>query len=83
MIREKLRNAADEINLKVSSNCPRTILDFGRYAKKKASEDPKKDGLAEHTMDALRYLVINLEQKSKPSGSSILQPRISGMLRKY
>lgn len=81
LIREKLRNAAGEINLKVSSGCPRTILDFGRYVKMKDSEDPKKDGLAEHTMDALRYLVINLMQKPKPAGSSILQPRISGVFK--
>ncbi|KPK95556.1 hypothetical protein AMJ80_04910 [bacterium SM23_31] len=81
LVREKLRNASGEINLLVSGNCPRTIADFGRYVKKKDGDEPKKDGLAEHTMDALRYMVVNLFQKPKKAGAGILKPRVAGMVR--
>ena len=81
LIREKLRNAAGEISLQVCGSCPRTIADFGRYMKKKDSDEPKKDGLAEHTMDALRYLAVNLFQRSQRVSTSILQPRLAGVMR--
>lgn len=74
LVRELLRNAAGEVRLNVHGRCTRTIADFGRYVKKTGSEEPKKDGLAEHTMDALRYLVVNLFQKS--SKAAIRRPRI-------
>jgi len=81
IVREKLKNAANEISLFVSDRCSRTIADFGRYVKKKGSEEPKKDGVSEHTMDALRYMVINIFQKPKPAKVGIMQPRVSGMNR--
>ncbi|MFC1730541.1 hypothetical protein ACFL6I_09405 [candidate division KSB1 bacterium] len=81
LVREKLRNAAGEIHLRVSAYCPRTITDFGRYVKKNGSEEPKKDGIAEHTMDAVRYLVIHLFQCEKRSGARIVKPRLESVCR--
>ncbi|MFC1554635.1 hypothetical protein ACFL7D_08380 [candidate division KSB1 bacterium] len=77
LVREKLRNASGEISLFVSSSCLRTVSDFCRYIKKAGSNEPKKDGLAEHTMDAVRYLMVNLYQKNKKTGKGLLRPKIS------
>ena len=81
LVREKLKNASGEISLLVSDRCQRTIADFGRYVKRDGTEEPKKDGLAEHAMDALRYMVVNLFQMQKPVKAGIMQPRVSGMSR--
>ncbi len=81
IVREKLKNAAGEIKLFVDSSCSRTIADFGRYIKKKDSEEPKKDGVSDHTMDALRYLAVNLFQRHSHSDRKIINPRITGITR--
>ena len=81
LVREKLRNAAGDISLMFCTCCPRTIADLGRYVKKRESEEPKKDGLAEHTMDALRYMIVNLFQEPKKASSGMLQPRVVGLMR--
>jgi len=81
LVREKLRNAAGEVCLVVSSSCPRTIADFGRYVTRRDSDQPKKDGLAEHTMDALRYFVVNLFQRSPRGGAELIAPRVEGVMR--
>jgi len=81
LVRERLRNAAGEIRLRVCSSCPRTIADFGRYVRKAGSEEPKKDGVADHTMDAVRYLIVNLFQKNQPGGTGSPRPRIQSYSR--
>lgn len=81
IVREKLRNAAGEIRLKVGNSCARTIADFGRYTKKQDSDEPKKDGIADHTMDAVRYLVVHLFQKQVRVAAGLLQPRVEGIVR--
>ncbi|MCP4726303.1 MAG: hypothetical protein GY863_14760 [bacterium] len=81
IVREKLKNAAGERNLFVDSRCSRTIADFGRYVKKKDSEEPKKDGVSDHTMDALRYLAVNLFQRHSQAERKIIKPRITGVSR--
>ncbi|MFC1565180.1 hypothetical protein ACFL6G_09610, partial [candidate division KSB1 bacterium] len=81
IVREKLKNASGEINLFVDSCCSRTIADFGRYVKKRDSQEPKKDGVSDHTLDALRYLSVNLFQKRPDQSRRIIRPRISGVSR--
>ncbi len=81
LVREKLCNAAGEIKLKVTGKCSRTAADFARYVKKNNSEEPKKDGIAEHTMDAVRYLVVNLFQSKRACGTGRPKPRVEAVLR--
>ena len=59
MVREKLMDASKNVFLKVSGNCIRIISDFRQYSKKYNREEPKKDNVSDHTMDALRYFIVN------------------------
>lgn len=81
LVREKLRSADGRISLLVSKNCERLISDFRGYRKKEKSDEPKKDGITDHTMDALRYMVINIFQKRKIDPAFLLKPKVSGIDR--
>jgi len=62
-LRSKLRTADGEIKLKISPSCRRLIDDFAGYQYpadsdgNASSELPDKDGVHDHTMDALRYMI--------------------------
>lgn len=63
VVRSRLLNAEDEVHLRiVGPRCPRTVaaLENYHYAEQRAdggpvSEEPEKDGVNDHPMDALRY----------------------------
>ena len=59
LVREKLMDASGKVFLKVSRNCKRVISDFRQYSKRCDSEEPRKDNISDHTMDALRYFIVN------------------------
>ena len=65
LVRQLVMTADNKIRLFVDNSCKRLIQDFMnyRYPQKKESgilsELPLKDGIHDHTMDALRYIVIN------------------------
>ena len=62
-MRQYLSPAAGGSKLFVSSRCEQLIRAFGslRYERKEGrlSEQPKKDGVHDHVMDALRYFFVN------------------------
>ncbi len=65
-VRGRVLDAAGEPHLFVDPRCERLIRDFRGYhypegAEGAASELPLKDGVHDHTMDAVRYLVTALE----------------------
>ena len=67
-VRGKIRSADGKVHLFVDPECKRTIADFRGYhypenSSGSATELPEKDGVHDHTMDAIRYLVTALEQK--------------------
>ncbi len=68
MVRAKILGANGTPHIFVSPHCKRLIADFRGYhypenTKGTAFELPQKDGIHDHTMDALRYLVMALEKK--------------------
>jgi hypothetical protein len=77
LVREKLMDASGKIFLKVSRNCRRVISDFRHYSKKHNSEEPQKDNVSDHTMDALRYFIIN--HFSRNFGINIIPPKVVGV----
>lgn len=59
LVREKLMDAAGRVALKVDRSCEKIIEDFRGYRRHSHSDEPVKDGLHDHTMDALRYFIVN------------------------
>lgn len=65
LIRSKLMNALGETNLFFSKKLKRIIHDIENYRypeqreNEPAREEPLKDGVTDHTMDALRYFFTN------------------------
>ncbi len=64
MIRSSLAPADGKVRLKISSKCQHLIRSFNGYRYKKQacdqlSELPYKDGVHDHTIDALRYFFVN------------------------
>jgi len=65
LVRRFIMNAKGEIRLRIAENCARVISDIENYryphqiAPGYLSELPLKDGVTDHTMDALRYIIVN------------------------
>ncbi len=76
LVRENLMDASGKISLKVSRNCKRIIKNFMQYSKCKNSEEPRKDNISDHTMDALRYFIVNYFDKSNENFKSFIPVRI-------
>ena len=63
-VRQRLFPASGPVRLVVHQRCARLIEAIQNYhypAQPPNSESPEKDG-ADHLCDALRYMVVNLEQ---------------------
>ena len=78
LVREKLMDASGNVSLKISSNCKRTINDFMHYSKRNNSEEPKKDNVSDHSMDALRYFFVNFFDSNNVNSIITIPPRIEG-----
>lgn len=75
MVKALLRDANGAKRLKITSNAFHVIADIRRYRWKENGEEPEKDGICDHSMDALRYFAVNYLYASRPK---ILTPRIRG-----
>ncbi len=60
LVREMLREREGAPGLTVSPLAARTIDDFHGYRIREDGLGPEKDNVHDHTMDALRYFVVNL-----------------------
>ncbi len=60
LVKTLLKDACGRIRLKFSPTCHRTIEHLRYYKWAIKSEAPAKDDGHDHSMDALRYLVVNL-----------------------
>jgi len=58
LVREAIGRAAGS-GLLVCRNCARVLEDFGGYEMDDSGEIPLKDGVHDHTMDAVRYFFVN------------------------
>ena len=76
-VKQALRDARGRTTLYISPRCPQLIADFRRYKWDVRRDEPLKDGLSDHSMDALRYFFVNLESPDE----MLYTPRIAGMAR--
>lgn len=60
VVRSLLLDAQGKVRLRVDSRCADLIRAFQGYAWAQDGELPVKDGVHDHPMDALRYLLVNL-----------------------
>ncbi|MFC1562851.1 hypothetical protein ACFL4Z_02230 [candidate division KSB1 bacterium] len=81
LVREKLMDASGNVFLKISRNCKRTISDFMHYSKRNKSEEPKKDNVSDHTMDALRYFFVNYFDSAHVNSIITIPPKVIGIQR--
>ncbi|UYV12466.1 MAG: hypothetical protein NCW75_14350 [Phycisphaera sp.] len=74
LLRARLRPATGEPTLYISPDCPHLIESLERYhydMQRPMSEEPAKDG-PDHAVDALRYLVTNLDRPGALKAGSYL-----------
>lgn len=74
LLRARLRPATGEPTLYISRECPQLIESLERYhydMQRPMSEEPAKDG-PDHAVDALRYLVTNLDRPGALKAGSYL-----------
>ncbi len=76
VLRALLLDAGGNVRLHVHKRCEPLIRAFHGYAWTQDGEVPLKDGVHDHPMDALRYLVVNLFATSNTIGNPF--PRVAG-----
>jgi len=81
LLREKLQDAAGRIGLLVDECCRKIVSDFLHYRKKPHSDEPLKDNISDHTMDALRYFLVNYYQRDPARFRDMVGPRVAGLGR--
>ncbi|MBU1882276.1 hypothetical protein KKA08_09575 [bacterium] len=59
LVRELLRNREGVPGLMVSPEAGKVITDFNGYRMRPDGSGPEKDNIHDHTMDALRYFMVN------------------------
>ncbi len=76
LVKASLRDASGKISLFISPRCKKLIQDIGRYKWNAAKDEPVKDGVSDHSLDALRYFFVNLEVTEERTPSA---PRMVGL----
>ncbi|MDP8208709.1 MAG: hypothetical protein P9L92_18745 [Candidatus Electryonea clarkiae] len=62
VVRALLKDATGKVRLQIDPSCTSLIEAFQGYAWGEEGEVPIKDGVYDHPMDALRYLIVNLQR---------------------
>lgn len=77
-VKSVLRDATGRVQLRISPRCRKLIADFNRYHWASQGDLPQKDGLSDHSMDALRYFFVNLDSAREEIEFT---PRLAGTRR--
>jgi hypothetical protein len=77
-VKSALCDAAGRVRLRVAPRCCRLLADLACYRWAANGEEPLKDGLCDHSMDALRYFFVNLDSAGEEMNFA---PRLAGMRR--
>jgi hypothetical protein len=80
-VKVALTDAAHRSRLLISPRCVNLIGDFAKYRWAPGRDEPLKDGICDHSMDALRYFLINLESPDEMPGFSNLNPISTRMVQ--
>ncbi|MDD5088956.1 MAG: hypothetical protein PHI18_09195, partial [bacterium] len=78
-VRRAFLDAAGKTSLRISPRCRSLLADLGRYRWAAGRDEPLKDGLCDHSMDALRYFFVNHDT---PQTELALCPRLAGIHRR-
>jgi len=76
LIKSLLRDANGDAKLKFSPKVSGIISDIRQYRWKLESEEPEKDGICDHSLDALRYFAVNYLYAPK---GKIIKARVAGI----
>jgi hypothetical protein len=76
LVKSLLQDASGCRHLFIAPALKQLIGDFRRYRWHQDSQEPLKDGLCDHSMDALRYFAVNYLYAPK---SSIMVPKVRGI----
>lgn len=76
-VRALLNDAAGNVRLKIDKRCTSLVHAFQGYVWGADGDVPVKDGIHDHPMDALRYLVVNLVRSEKTGRGPM--PKVSGL----
>lgn len=76
LLKSLLMDANGEAKLFFSPILSHIIVDFRRYRWSDEIDEPEKDGISDHSLDALRYFAVNY--KFAPRGK-VVAPRVAGM----
>jgi hypothetical protein len=77
VVRALLLDATGKTRLFIDRRCNQLVTAFHGYVWSSNAEEPDKDGIHDHPMDALRYLLVNL-RRLKNSGMRH-SPRVRGL----
>jgi hypothetical protein len=76
-VKAALADAAGRTKLFISPRCRNLISDFNRYRWAAQGDEPLKDNICDHSMDALRYFFVNFESADEMPQA----PRLAGIRR--
>lgn len=77
IVKSLLCDANGERKLFLSSSLERLPRDFRRYRWREGGDEPDKDGICDHSLDALRYFAVNYLYAPRPQ---VVKPRVRGLL---
>ncbi|MBU0692706.1 hypothetical protein KKH18_12960, partial [bacterium] len=72
-VKAMLRDVRGRTKLRISPKCRKLIADLSSYRWAPGREEPVKDGVSDHSLDALRYFFVNYS--SREDGFEV-HPRI-------
>ena len=71
-IKSALKDVRSRTRLRLSPKCRKLIMDISTYRWSPGREEPLKDGVSDHSLDALRYFFVNYSVKQE----FMIYPRI-------
>lgn len=75
MVKSLFCDANGERRLFISSRLKKLTEDLRRYRWMDDGEEPEKDGICDHSLDALRYFAVNYLYAPRPQ---LVRPRVAG-----
>lgn len=75
MVKSLLCDANGERRLYISSGLKKLTDDLRRYRWMENGDEPEKDGICDHSLDALRYFAVNYLYAPRPQ---FVRPRVKG-----
>ncbi len=77
-VKAALCDTTGRVRLRIAPRCQKLIADLSRYRWAAGGDEPQKDGVCDHSLDALRYFFVNYDSATD---SLPALPRITGMRR--